>query len=474
MLQLLARASAGSPIVLRGPATWPWYLQYLRDPIGCVISIQRRYGDFCALRPPLRLAGPRRTTVFAFGPAQNEQVLGHPEVFRTGGQGIPGPRGSLQSQLRQGLTRMKEPKHKLQRQLVMPTVLKSSVDRYLPAMKTIIAEELECWRPGGAVNVNMDAEMRRITMRIAGETLFGEPDRERSLRFGSMVSEWLRRNYTFGATYFPVDFIGTSYRGLLKFAERLTDEIREMIRRRRANGVERGDILSVLVKARDEGMADVSEGDLLGQTAILFAASFETTATTLGWTLFLLAQSPAVTAKLRDEINRAPGADLDNLPLLDAVIKESMRILPPVALTLRAVTTATELNGLPLRKGDRVICSHYLTHRIPDLYPDPNRFDPQRWFSIKPGHYEYIPFSAGPRQCIGPVFATRVIKQVLAAIVPRFCFRVVEGSRIDRDFRVTMVPRYGLPMTLHKPDESFQSVRVKGNIHQMVDLTRAN
>jgi cytochrome P450 len=472
MLQLSARAPAGSPIVLRGSATWPWYLQYLRDPIGCVISIQKRYGNFCVLRPPLRLAGPRRTTVFAFGPVSNEQVFGHPEIFRTGGQGIPGPRGSLQSQLRQGLTRMKEPKHKLQRQLVMPTVLKTSVDRYLPAMKTIITEELQGWRPG--LDVNMDAEMRRITMRIAGETLFGERNRKRSLTFGSMVSEWLRRNYTFGATYFPVNFIGTSYRGLLQYAEKLTEEIREMIRHRRAQDGARDDILSILVKARDEGRADVSEGDLLGQTAILFAASFETTATTLGWTLFLLAQSPAVAAQLRDEMDGASSTELDNLPLLDAVIKESMRVLPPVALTLRAVTTATDLAGVALQKGDRVICSHYLTHRIPDLYPDPNRFEPQRWFSIKPGHYEYIPFSAGPRQCIGPVFATRVIKQVLAAIVPKFCFRVVEGSRIDRDFRVTMVPRYGLPMTIHGPDEFFQRMRVKGNIHQMVELTRAN
>jgi cytochrome P450 len=355
MLQLSARAPAGSPIVLRGSATWPWYLQYLRDPIGCVISIQKRYGNFCALRPPLRLGGPRRTTVFAFGPVGNEQVLGHPEIFRTGGQGIPGPRGSLQSQLRQGLTRMKAPKHKLQRQLVIPTVLKTAVDGYLPAMKTIITEELRSWRPG--LDVNMDAEMRRITMRIAGETLFGERNRERSLSFGSMVSEWLSRNYTFGATCFPVNFIGTSYRGLLRYAEKLTEEIREMIRHRRAQGEARDDILSILVKARDEGRADISESDLLGQTAILFAASFETTATTLGWTLFLLAQSPAVAAKLRDEINGASSAELDTLPLLDAVIKESMRILPPVALTLRAVTTATDLTGVALQKGDRVICA---------------------------------------------------------------------------------------------------------------------
>jgi cytochrome P450 len=472
MLQSWAQAPAAAPAVLRGTATWPWYLHYLRDPIGCVIAIHKRYGHLTALRPPLRLAGPRRTTVFAFGPQQNEQVLGHPEVFRTGGQGIPGPRGSLQSKLRGGLTRMKEPKHRVQRQLLMPAVMKASVDRYVPTMQKIICEELDRWRAG--MRVDMDKEMRRITMRIAGATLFGEPDRELSLNFGSMVSEWLRRNYTLGPTYFPVDCPGSSYRSLLKYAERLAEVIHEMIRRRRAHSVAGGDFLSVLINARDQGRAKVSDNDLLGQTAILFAASFETTATTLGWTLFLLAQFPQVAAKLRDEVSAAPAFDVESLPLLDAVIKESMRILPPVGLTLRAVTTTTEIGGLALHKGDRVICSHYLTHRIPELYPDPNRFVPERWATVKPGHYEYIPFSAGPRQCIGPVFATRVIKHVLAGMIPRFGFRVLDSVRIDRAFRVTMVPRHGLPMSLHDPSEIFRPARVLGNIHQMVDLARVH
>lgn len=469
---LSVKASDGAATILRGAATWPWYLRYLHDPVGCVIGMQKKFGDVCALRPPLRLGGPRRTTVFAFGPERNEQVLGHPEIFRTGGQGIPGPRGSVQSKLRQGLTRMKEPKHRVQRQVVMPVVMKEAVDRYAPMIDKIISEEIARWRAGAALD--MDAEMRRVTMRVAAGTLFGEGDRELCLHFGSMVSEWLRRNYTFGATYFPVNCPGTAYHGLLRFAGRLSEVIREMIRRRRAAGSAQDDMLSLLIRARDEGRAGVSENDLLGQTAILFAASFETTATTLGWTLFLLARASATAGDLRDELAAAPAAELENLPLLDAVVKESMRVLPPVALTLRAVTTPATLAGLDLRKGDRVICSHYLTHRIPELYPDPNRFEPRRWFTIRPGRYEYIPFSAGPRQCIGPVFATRVIKLALAAILPRFRFSVVDGARIDRKFQVTMAPRYGLPMRLHAPAEALPDTRVRGNIHEMVDLGRMN
>jgi len=465
---LSVNSNVGAAVLLRGSATWRWYLHYLRDPIGCLIAAQKRYGDFCALRPPLQLGGPRRTTVFAFGPVWNQAVLGHPELFRTGGQGIPGPRGSWQSKLRQGLTRMKEPKHRLQRQLVMPAVMRSAVDAYTPIMQSSIADELDRWRAGAVVD--MDKEMRRITMRITGETLFGESGREPSLFFGSMVGEWLQRSYSFGSTYFPVNCPGTAYRGLLKYAERLAGVIQVMIRRRRAEKDRRGDVLSVLVRARDEGKAHVSENDLLGQAAILFAASFETSATTLSWTLFLLAQFPAVVLALRDELSAARDGDLENLPLLDAVIKESMRILPAVALTLRAVTTPTEMMNLSLRKGDRIICSHYLTHRIPELYPSPNRFDPERWFTIKPGQYEYIPFSAGPRQCIGPVFATRMIKHVLCDLLARFSFRLVDGARIARAFQVTMVPRYGLPMIVADRKDGFQAARVRGNIHEMVDL----
>jgi cytochrome P450 len=435
-----------------------------------VIQIQRRFGDLCALGAALPIAGPKRALVFASGPSYNKLILGDPELFRTGGQGIAGPRRSTQRKLRFGLTRMQSPKHRPQRQLLMPTVLKSAVESYLPAMKAIIAAEIERWRPGA--RIDMDYEMRRVTMRIAGETLFGENDSVRSVEFGSMISEWLRLNYTTGATYCPINWPGTAYHALLMHADRLGTVIREMIQRRRKAGAAGRDMLSTLIRACDEGKAQVAEDDLLGQTAILFAASFETTATSLGWILLLLAQHPEAALKLVDELTATSVAEseLERLPFLDAAIKESMRILPPVALTLRAVTRRTDVMGFPLKKGDRVVCSHYLTHRIPELYPDPNRFEPERWFQIRPGPYDYIPFSAGPRQCIGPVFATAVIKHVLAAVLPRFRFTVQPEARIDRAFRVTMIPRYGLPMTLHKQDRQFCRVPVRGNIHEMVDL----
>src|SRR5207245_2055298 len=107
--------------------------------------------------------------------------------------------------------------------------------------------------------------------------------------------------------------------------------------------------------------------------------------------------------ELHDVLGGAPPTftQLNRLPLIEAVIKESMRLLPPVPLTMRIAARSGDLGGIELQQGDRVVCSPYVTHHLPDLFPEPEKFHPQRWFKSKPGPYEYLPFGAGPRACIG-------------------------------------------------------------------------
>ncbi len=147
-----------------------------------------------------------------------------------------------------------------------------------------------------------------------------------------------------------------------------------------------------------------------------------------------------------------------------------MRILPPVPYTLRAVTESTQLGSVALRRGDRVVCSHFTTHHQSDLYSDPERFLPERWHSLQRGPYEYLPFSAGPRMCIGVGFAMAAMKVALVAILRRFRLSMVAGARIDRSVKVTLAPRFGLPMTVHPPDGGFDAQQIVGNLHEMVDL----
>jgi cytochrome P450 len=128
-------------------------------------------------------------------------------------------------------------------------------------------------------------------------------------------------------------------------------------------------------------------------------------------------------------------------------------------------------SGVPLRPGDRVACSPYMTHHLPHLYPEPERFDPGRWSTIDPGPYEYLPFGAGPRFCLGYSLAMTGIKVALALILQRWRL-VVPGTRLDRLVRITMSPRHGLPMSVHPQDRRFRSVAVRGDIHEMVESGR--
>jgi cytochrome P450 len=216
----------------------------------------------------------------------------------------------------------------------------------------------------------------------------------------------------------------------------------------------------------------MSDTDLLGQALILIAASYENVTSALTWTLFLVAQHPGVAADLCDELGDVtPTAErLTRLPLLEGVVKESLRVLPPVPFTVRVASCDADLGGVALRPGDRVACSIYVTHHQADLFPDPERFDPHRWSGIAPGPYEYLPFGAGPRFCIGAPLATAEIKVALGMILQRWRPSVVPGTRIDRQVRITMSPRRGLPMILHPQDRRFRAVEVRGNVHAMVKL----
>jgi cytochrome P450 len=219
--------------------------------------------------------------------------------------------------------------------------------------------------------------------------------------------------------------------------------------------------------------------ELIGQAVHFFAAANHTTKDSLTWTLFLLAQHPEVMADLHDELHGtlrggAPTVEqLARLPLLERVIRESLRLLPPVSYYSRGNVEPARLGPYSLRKGTTVVLSHYVTHHMPDLYPQPERFLPDRWRSINPSPYAYLPFGAGPRMCVGATFAMQTLKIALAVILQRFRLEVVPDARIDRQVTTTLWPRHGLPMRLHRQDRGFTSTPVCGNIHEMVDLPSA-
>jgi cytochrome P450 len=320
--------------------------------------------------------------------------------------------------------------------------------------------------------------MRAVTLRIASAVLFGHEATD-AYRIGHLLEVWARRNFSGPVWFFPVNIAGTPYHRLLKHAELVEQEILRLVEKRRRDPADRTDVLSILIQARDDENRGMTDMELVGQATILFGASFETTASTLTWTVFLLAQHPPVMRELMDELDRVLGGkapsreQLPQLAFLDRVIKESMRILPPVPFTIRAADEdQIPMGSLTLSHGARVICSHFLTHHLPDIYPEPELFRPDRWREADPTQYEYMPFSAGPRACVGAMFAIQVLKISLAIMLQKFRFTIVRGARIDRVVRITMNPRYGMPMVLHENDRQYESSEVRGQIHEMVTLPR--
>jgi cytochrome P450 len=467
---------SSSPPLLSGIASWPWFGRFLWDPLPSITDAQRRYGPYCILDSPLSAIHRGRRYVMAIGASYNREILGHPEIFRTGGQVLRGPKGSAQHRIRHGILAMYGEQHRVQRRIMQPPFQKSAVAANVPIMADLIDQILGQWRPGETLD--MYRQMRVLSNWLAAKILFGNEDFAASIRLGQTIERWFTLDARARNTFFWLNMPGTTYRRLLRQAENLEADMLETIKENRRTKIPGSDVLSILIRALDSQQAGMTETDLVAHGVILYGASFETTANALAWALFLIAQHPSVAADLHDEIvdrlNCWPptSQELDALPLLDSVVRETLRLTPPVAFSYRTPIHDVELGGFALRGGDKILLSHYHTHRIADVFPEPNRFKPSRWFSVRPDPYEYIPFSAGPRLCLGYSFALTELKLAIARVMQRFRINAVRHTRIDGVVSLTLRPRDGIPMTVYTQDRKFAAIPVKGNVHRMVDLPK--
>jgi cytochrome P450 len=449
------------------------YVRFFFDPVGAIRHVYAGYGPLTALGE-VAFGEPRKRLVYALGPEFNRQLFSDTVAFRPTGMLRPGPKNSAQRRVRFGLTRMTGPQHRQQRQLVLPPFQKKAVQTYRDLIVQMVDAVLTQWRAGECRDIY--EEMRMLTLRTASAVLFSRDPAE-AFPIGRLIEEWIIMNFSTGVWSFPLNVPGTPYNRMLHQAERIEEAIGTMIARRRANSGQRMDVLSLLMEARDYQGCGMTDTELIGQTAILFLASFETTTSALTWTLFLLAQHPIIANDLVDELEAVLGGnppsndELARLPFLESVIKESMRILPPVPYTVRVTQREVALGSFTLTRGTNIVASHYLTHHLPELYPEPERFLPERWRTIDPNQYEYLPFSAGPRVCIGAHFSMQALKVSLAMIMQKFRLTVVPGTRIDRKTRITMDPPNGLPMMVFANDRKFVASEVTGQIREMVSLS---
>jgi cytochrome P450 len=443
------------------------YIRFIANPLGWLDSL-RRHGSL------VTLARGTTSHVFVFHPDLNMQVLSNPGLFRSLELWRTAPEGSSLRRLWTGLVTLNGEVHKQHRRLMMPSFHKKRVEGYRDQMVARIDRMLSAWRPGEVRDVFR--EMRQLTLLIVTQVLFGLEEDGETLRMGQLLADWLERYAAPVNHLLPFDKPGLPYRALLRVSEQGEAAIRSLIERKRAQGASGDDVLSMLIHARDEDGAMLSDSELVGQTNILFVAGHETTTNSLTWTLFLLDQHPEIHAalveELEGELKGAPPTieQLERLPLLDRVVKESLRILPPVPTAFRMSTAPFELGGHSFGAETMVFYSPYVTHRLPDLYPEPARFRPDRWLQAEPPVYGYIPFSNGPRRCIGATMALLEIKLMLSMLLPRYRLSLPPGSQVDLLVRVTLRPKAGLPMRIQAQDKRFERSPVKGRIRDLVAL----
>ena len=442
------------------------YLALLQRPLSTYSDIAEGSGSIRVVAVPFRPQA--RRVVFAFAREANRAVLSDPETFRTTGQGLSGPRGSALRRVRNGLTRTRGDKHRQLRALLIPKLQRRAVEAMAPRIGAILDEQLAGWRVGETIDLAREA--RALSLRISSEVLFGIADRAQAARLGALLGDFMRRSYRLDvlATRWLGAVPGTPYAALERHAQRLEAETRQWIAGRR--GATGSDLLSALLEAREQGIAGLTDDDLVGQLTLLFGASYETTAQALLFTLALLAQSPGEAISLREALGRGPR---ERPEPLSNVVRESLRLLPPVPYTIRIATRDTTLLETPIRRSDRILISHFHAHRIPECFPEPDRFLPDRWREARPGPYDYFPFSAAPRLCIGAGFATEVLEQAVGEIVRRFDFRLPEGLAIDPAVRVTLGTRAAVPFELARPTGGFRPARLRGELGRLIERAGA-
>jgi len=343
-----------------------------------------------------------------------------------------------------------------QRRLSQPAFHRERIASYANIMTDYADQALATWRDGETRDIHQ--EMMQLTLQIVVRALFNV-EAEAIGKISSAMNV-LMRNSTGIRLLLPPVFRHLPTPAMIEFrraVRQLDETVYRIISRRRADGSDSGDLLSMLMQAQDEDGSRMSDKQLRDEVLTFLLAGHETTAIALSWTWHLLAQHPEIEQKLhanldRELSGRSPAFDdLPKLGYAERVIKEVMRLYPPAWSLARTVIKEFEIGGYRIPAGANVVMSQWIMHHNARYFPDPDKFDPDRWLpdkSQKLPRFAYFPFGGGPRQCIGASFAMMEATLLLATIAQRFRFRAVPEYPVTPVPSFTLRPKHGIRMTL--------------------------
>jgi cytochrome P450 len=349
---------------------------------------------------------------------------------------------------------------KRQRSLIQPAFHRQSILAYAELMTQAAARMLDSWKEKRDRNIHED--LMRVTLEIVGQCLYSAEVTDAAERVGHAMEVVTGRfivNASLAMLFrfdIPVRFAFQEWRAIRE----LNEIIGGIIRERRSSGQPREDLLDMLLRARDADGHPMSDGQLRDEVMTLFLAGHETTAIALSWACYLIAQNPHIEAKLAEELQTVLGGrvptpeDLSRLHYTDMVLKETMRLYPAVWGIGRRALEDCELGGYRIPAGSNVFILQWRTQRDARFFPDPDRFDPERWRDdpVRAGkipRFAYFPFGGGPRVCVGASFAMMEATLLLAMIQQKFHLEIVPGHPIEIFASVTLRPKYGIRVIPH-------------------------
>jgi cytochrome P450 family 110 len=440
--------------------------RWIRAPIPFMYECARKYGDAFTVRFPRM--GP--IIMFSSPAAIKDIFMTDPEEAHAGEANLV-----LRSILGENsLLLLDGKRHIRERKMIMPPFHGERMREYGAAMRDAAVRRIEAWPRGKPFT--MHTETQAITLDVILETVFGFEGKERA-----RMSEILTRFVDLGTSplgtlmllVLPPDIVEKllstdsvriggldvarmlPWTPLVRAGKDVDESLYEILRQRResADTAKKNDVLSMLLSARDEHGKPMSDVELRDEMITLLLAGHETTATTLAWTVHFVLKHPEVQAKIVAEIDRVRGDrplsidDIPKLEYLDATIKESMRLLPIISLIGRRLQKPLRIGAWDLDRGDGAVGCIHLTHRNPAVWPNPERFEPERFLTRKPAAYEWFPFGGGTRRCVGMAFAMYEMRIVLAEIFSRCTLRAVDDDVVPVRRGITLAPKGGVRVT---------------------------
>src|SRR5467141_191421 len=431
-----------------------------RDWLGFYQRCAEEYGDVVCVRlahvPVYLIVHPRDIeTVLVTNAGNFTKSADYRALARVLGQGLLTSEGEF---------------WKRQRSLIQPAFHRQSILSYAAVMTRATGRMLESWREKGERNIHED--LMRVTLEIVAQCLYGAEVTDAAERVGKAMEVVTGRfivNASLAMLFrfdIPVLFARREWRAIRE----LNEIIGSIIQERRSSKQPREDLLEMLLRARDADGNPMSDAQLRDEVMTLFLAGHETTAIALSWACYLIGQNPYVEAQLAEELQtvlrgRVPTPeDLPRLRYTEMVLKETMRLYPAVWGIGRRALEDCELGGYRVPAGSNIFLLQWRTQRDPRFFPDPERFDPERWRedpvrSGKIPRFAYFPFGGGPRTCVGASFAMMEATLLLAMIQQRFHLDTVAGHPIEIFASVTLRPKHGIRVIPQRrtANEKYQS-----------------